>query len=115
MVRIKRGTVSKRKHNKLLNSVKGYRLSRSKLIKRAREALVRSFEHAFQGRKERKRDFRQLWITRISEATAAQGVSYSKFIGLLKKKEVELDRKVLADLVVNDPDTFKSIVAQLTK
>lgn len=115
MVRVKRGVVSKRKHNKVLQAVKGFRLSRSKLIKRAREALIRSYEHAFQGRKEKKRDFRQLWITRIGEAVKKEGISYSKFIGLLKKQKVELDRKVLADLVLNDPETFKKIVAKLVK
>jgi|SRR3989338_7481674 len=113
MVRVKRGVVSRRKHNKVLKAVKGFRLSRSKLIKRAREALVRSFEHAFQGRKERKRDFRQLWVTRISEAAKREGISYGKLINLLKQNKIELDRKVLADLVVNDPDTFKQIVAKV--
>ena len=115
MVRIKRGVVSKRKHNKVLKYVKGFRLTRSKLIKRAKEALLRSYEHAFRGRKERKRDFRRLWIIRISEAVKQEGISYSKFMNLLKQQQIELDRKILADLVVNDPDTFKQIVAKVAK
>lgn len=115
MVRIKRGVVSKRKHKKILKLAKGYRLTRSKLIKRAKEAVLRAGEHAFAGRKLKKRDFRRLWIIRISEAVKKEGLSYSKFTHALKKNKIELDRKILADLVVNEPDTFKKIVEKVKK
>lgn len=110
MARIKRGITSRRKHKKLLSLTKGYRGTKSKLVRVAKEAALHAGQYAYQGRKLRKRDFRQLWITRISEATKKEGVSYSVFMNKLKKARVELDRKILADLVVNDPTTFKHIV-----
>jgi large subunit ribosomal protein L20 len=112
MVRVKRGVVSRRKHKKILKLAKGYRMTRSRLIKRAKEAVLRAGEHAFAGRKNRKRDFRRLWITRISEAVKKEGISYSRFIHALKEKNIELDRKILADLVVNEPEVFKKIIAK---
>lgn len=113
MVRVKRGTVSRRKHKKVLKLAKGYRMTRSRLIKRAKEAVLQAGEHAFAGRKNKKRDFRRLWIVRISEAVKKLGWSYNQFIYALKEKNVELDRKILADLVVNDPETFKKIVEKV--
>lgn len=113
MVRIKRGTVSHRKHKKLLRQVKGYRLSRHRLIKRAKEATLRAGEHAFAGRKQRKRDFRRLWILRIAEAVKQNGWSYSDFIHALRQQNVGLDRKILADLVRNEPEVFKRIVEEI--
>lgn len=110
MTRIKRGLVSRRKHNKLLRSVKGYRMTRSRLTKVAKEASLHAGQYAFAGRRLRKRDFRTLWITRISEAVKQMDLPYSKFINLLKQKNIKLDRKILADLVLNDPQTFKTIV-----
>lgn len=113
MVRVKRGVVSRRKHKKILKLAKGYQMTRSKLIKRAKEAVLRAGEHAFAGRKNRKRDFRRLWITRISQAVKKEGLSYSKFIKALKEKNIELDRKILADLVVNEPEAFQKIVKKV--
>jgi large subunit ribosomal protein L20 len=110
MARIKRGTVSRRKHNKLLGLTKGYRGTRSKLVKVAREAALHAGSYAFHGRKLRKRDFRTLWITRIGEAVKKEDMSYSVFMNKLKKANVQLDRKILSDLVVNDPETFKQVV-----
>jgi large subunit ribosomal protein L20 len=110
MARVKRGKVSRRKHNKLLASVKGYRGTKSKLTKVAKEASLHAGAYAFHGRKLKKRDFRSLWILRIGEAAKKEGVSYSKFIHGLKTAKIELDRKILADLVVNDPKTFAEIV-----
>lgn len=110
MSRIKRGTVSRRKHNKLLSLTKGYRGTRSKLVKVAKEASLHAGQYAFQGRKIRKQDFRTLWITRISEAVKKENLSYSVFINKLKKANIELDRKSLSNLVVEDPMTFKHIV-----
>lgn len=110
MARIKRGTISRRKHNKLLSLTKGYRGTRSRLVKVAREAALHAGAYAYHGRKLRKRDFRTLWITRIGEAVKQHDMSYSAFINKLQKANIELDRKILSDLIVNDPKTFKHIV-----
>lgn len=115
MARVKRGTVSRRKHNKLLASVKGYRGTKSKLVRVAKEASLHADAYAYHGRKIRKRDIRALWITRISEAASKEGVSYSVFINKLKKSNVEIDRKILSDLVVNNPETFTQILKQVNK
>lgn len=112
MSRVKRGLVAHRKHKKLLKLNKGYRGTKSKLVRVAREAELHAREYAFAGRKNKKRDFRRLWIVRISEASKAQGISYSRFVDALTKANVKLDRKILADLVLNDPTTFNSIVAE---
>ncbi len=110
MARVKRGIVSKRKHKKLLKATKGYRGTKSRLIKVAKEAELHARAYSYHGRKLRKRDFRSLWITRISEAVGKEGLSYSLFINKLKKSNIGLDRKILSDLIVNDPDTFKKVV-----
>ncbi|MBI4091805.1 MAG: 50S ribosomal protein L20 [Candidatus Levybacteria bacterium] len=115
MARIKRGLVSHRKHKKLLFLTKGYRGTRSKLVKVAREAALHAGEYAFAGRKNKKRDFRRLWITRISEATKQNGISYSKFIAGLNKSNIKIDRKILSDLVLNDIEAFKKIVEMAQK
>ncbi|OIP57328.1 MAG: 50S ribosomal protein L20 [Candidatus Levybacteria bacterium CG_4_10_14_0_2_um_filter_36_16] len=112
MTRVKRGLTSNRRHNKLRNLNKGYRGTQSKLTKVAQEAALHAGAYAYHGRKRKKRDFRRLWITRISEAVKIEGISYSKFIAALAKKKIGLDRKILADLVLNDPETFKYIVDQ---
>ncbi len=112
MARVKRGTVSKRKHNKLGDLTKGYRGTKSRLIKTAKEASLHAGAYAFHGRKLRKRDIRSLWIVRISEAAKKEGTSYSKLINGLKKEKIELDRKILSDLVLNDPKTFSEILKQ---
>lgn len=109
-MRVKRGVVSKRKHNKVLDLAKGYRGTRSTLIKTAKTAVLQAGQYAFAGRKQRKQNFRTLWITRISEAAKAQDMSYSRLMNKLAKSNVELDRKILADLVVNDPETFTKLV-----
>ena len=110
MARIKRGKVSRRKHNKLLAAAKGYRGTKSKLTKVAKEAVLHAGAYAYHGRKLKKRDFRSLWILRIGEACKKEGTSYSKFINGLKKAKIELDRKILSDLVLNDSKTFSEIV-----
>lgn len=110
MARIKRGMVSRRKHKKLLKLTKGYRGTKSRLVKVAREAALHAGAYAYHGRKLKKRDFRGLWITRIGEAVKKEGISYSVFINKLKKANIELDRKILSDLVLNDPSTFKKVV-----
>lgn len=110
MARIKRGTVSRRKHNKILGLTKGYRGTRSRLIKVGHESVLHANAYAYHGRKLRKRDFRTLWVTRISEAVKLQDMSYSIFMNKLKKSKIELDRKILSDLIVNDPASFKQLV-----
>jgi len=112
MARVKRGIVSKRKHNKLGDLTKGYRGTKHRLIRAAKEASLHAGAYAYHGRKLRKRDIRSLWIVRISEAAKKEGTSYSKLISALKKSNIELDRKILSDLVLNDPDTFTEIVKQ---
>ena len=110
MSRVKRGTVSRRKHNKLHDETKGYRGTKSKLTKVGREAVLHAGAYAYHGRKLKKRDFRALWIIRIGEAVKKEGISYSVFINKLKKSQIGLDRKILSDLIVNDPISFKKIV-----
>ncbi len=110
MSRIKRGVVSRRKHKKLLSLTKGFLGSKNRLIRNAHEAALHAGAYAYHGRKLRKRNIRALWITRIGEAAKTQGVSYSQLINKLKKAKVEIDRKILADLLVNDIETFKKMV-----
>lgn len=110
MARIKRGVVSRRKHNKLLESTKGYRGTKSRLTKVAREASLHANAYAFHGRKLRKRDFRTLWIIRIGEAVKLHDMSYSVFMNKMKRANIGIDRKILSDLIINDPDTFKRII-----
>ena len=112
-MRVTRGVVSKRKHNKLLGFTKGFRGTKSKLTKVAHEAALHAGAYAFHGRKLRKRDFRTLWITRIGEAVKKENLSYSVFMNKMKKSNIEIDRKILSDLIVNDPDTFRHIVSQV--
>jgi len=110
MARVKRGTISRKRHKKLHELTIGYRGTRNRLVKVAKEASLHAGSYAFHGRKRRKRDFRELWITRIGEAAKQEGVSYSVFIHRLKKANVELDRKILSELVLKAPEVFKRIV-----
>lgn len=113
MARVKRGVTSHRKHKKILKLTRGHRGGRSKLIKEAKSSLLHAGEYAFAGRKLRKRDMRRLWIIRLQAAVRAEGLSYSQFISGLKKKNIKLDRKILADLAVSEPSSFKKIVAEV--
>lgn len=115
MTRVKRGTISRAKHKKLLASTKGYRGTKSKLVKLAKEAQLHAGAYAYHGRKLRKRDMRALWVTRIGEAAKAEGTSYSRLINALKQKNVKIDRKILSHLIVEDNNSFKEIVKQVTK
>jgi len=114
MPRVKRGFKARQRRNKVLKLAKGYRGARSKLFRSATEAVDRALNYAFRDRKVRKRDFRALWITRINAASRLNGMSYSTFIHGLKKANVQIDRKVLADLAVSDPSGFAAI-AELAK
>lgn len=115
MARIKRGTVSKRRHNKLLDLTKGFRGTKSTLIKEAKSASLHAGQYAYEGRKDKKGNFRTLWILRIGEAVKKQGLSYSVFINKLKKTNVEIDRKILSKLLVEDPEAFNHIVDLVKK
>jgi large subunit ribosomal protein L20 len=115
MAHVKRGMVSRRKHKKLLSLAKGYRQNRSRNVKQAKEAVLHAGAYAFHGRKTKKRTFRALWTVRISEAVKQEGLSYSIFMNKLKKANVKLDRKILSNLVVEDPTAFKQIVAEVKK
>lgn len=110
MPRVKRGFKARRRRNKVLKLAKGYRGARSKLFRSATEAVDRAMKYAFRDRKVRKRDFRALWIVRINAASRENGLSYSRLVHGLKKAEIGLDRKILAQLAVSEPAAFSAIV-----
>jgi len=114
MPRVKRGFKARRRRNKVLKLAKGYRGARSKLFRSATEAVDRALNYAYRDRRVKKRDFRALWIARINAAARENGLSYSRMIYGLKKADVALDRKIMADLAVNDPAGF-TVVAEAAK
>ncbi|MFW6415612.1 MAG: 50S ribosomal protein L20 [Thermodesulfobacteriota bacterium] len=109
-MRINRGKTKHQKHKKFLKKAKGYRGSRSKLYTHAKEAVDHALQDAYKDRKRKKRDFRKLWIMRINAASQQHGLSYSKFMHGLKQQEIDLNRKVLADMAVNDKEGFSKLV-----
>ena len=109
MARIKGGMNAKKKHNRVLKMAKGYRGARSKQYRIAKQSVMRALTSSYAGRKQRKRQFRQLWITRINAAARMNGLSYSKFMYGLKSADIQLDRKILADMAVNDPAGFAKL------
>lgn len=113
MPRVKGGPRAHKKHRDVIKKAKGYRMTRGKLFKRANEAVMRAGEHAFHGRKERKRDFRRLWIQRITAALSEYPINYSRFIAGLKAKNIKLNRKSLSQLAIMDPEGFESVVQQV--
>lgn len=112
MPRVKRGTKRRDKRKKILERASGYFLTKSKLYQAAQEAVQRGLKFAFTGRKQKKRQFRAIWIVRIGAAAKLNGISYSQFISGLKTAGIELDRKVLADIAVNDPAGFTALAEQ---
>ena len=110
MPRVKRGVTSHARHKRLLNDAEGRRGTRSRLIKPAREALLHALAYATRDRKQRKRQMRELWIVRINAAARLNGITYGRFIQSLKKADIQIDRKMLADLAVRDAATFGRIV-----
>lgn len=114
MPRVKRGVAARKRRNRILEHAKGYYGARSKLFKTAREAVEKGWRYAYRDRKQRKRIFRALWITRINAAARENGLSYSRLINGLKKANVEVDRKILAQLAVTDPKAFGAL-ADLAK
>lgn len=113
-MRIKRGVTSHRRHTRLLAAARGYRGGRSKLVKQAREAVIHAGVDAYRGRREKKRNMRALWIARINAALAPHNISYSQFIGKLKTKKIDLDRKILSQIALEDPEVFAAIVKKVT-
>lgn len=109
-MRVKTGPVTQHRHKKILKLTKGQRGSKHRLFKRANEAMMKSLEYAYRDRRNRKREFRRLWITRINAASRENGLSYSKFMNGLKNAGIELDRKVLADIAVHDAAAFSKLV-----
>ena len=114
MARIKGGLNAKKKHNRVLKLAKGYRGARSKQYRVAKQSVMRALTSSYAGRKERKRQFRQLWIARINAAARMNGLSYSKFMYGLKLAGVDMNRKILADMAINDAEGFKTL-AELAK
>lgn len=110
MARVKRAVNAKKKHKKILKQAKGYFGAKSKLFKTANQAVMKSLNYAYIGRKQRKRDFRKLWIQRINAAARINGLSYSRFINGLKKANVEINRKMLAEIAIHDDQAFAKLV-----
>ena len=112
MARVKRGVMAGRRHKKILAKAKGYYNARSKVFRAAKQAVIKAGQYAYRDRRQKKREFRALWITRINAAARLHGLSYSRMINGLMKAEVEIDRKMLADLAVHDAAAFGAIAAQ---
>jgi large subunit ribosomal protein L20 len=113
MPRVKRGVTAHARHKKILKLAKGFRGRRKNVFRIAKQAVMKAGQYAYRDRRTRKRVFRQLWIARINAASRELGVTYSKFMAGLKKANIDLDRKVLADMAVNDPAAFGSIVEKV--
>ncbi len=109
MARVKRGVTAKKRHKKILKAAKGYYGARSRVFRVAKQAVTKAGQYAYRDRKQRKRQFRALWIVRINAAARLNGLSYSRLINGLHKANIEIDRKVLADIAVHDQDAFTSI------
>ncbi|MEE8093478.1 MAG: 50S ribosomal protein L20 [Gammaproteobacteria bacterium] len=114
MARVKRGVVAKARHKKVLDQAKGYYGARSKIYRVAKQAVIKAGQYAYRDRRQRKRQFRALWITRINAAARIQGLSYSQLIHGLNRAEIEVDRKILADIAVHDQAAF-AVIAEAAK
>ncbi len=113
MTRVKRGKTAHKKREKLLKYTKGFKWGRKSKERAAKEALLHAWSHAFRGRKENKRNYRKLWQVKISAASKENAISYSKLISALKKADIKLDRKILADIAENEPKVFEKIIAKI--
>lgn len=109
MARVKRGVVAKARHKNILRQAKGYYGARSRTFKVAKQAVIKAGQYAYRDRRQRKRQFRALWITRVNAAARLHGLSYSRLINGLKRADIQVDRKVLADIAVHDPEAFGAI------
>jgi len=112
MARVKRGVIANARHKKVLRKAKGYYGARSKVFRVAKQAVIKAGQYAYRDRRQRKRQFRALWIARINAAARMNGLSYSRLINGLNRAEIEIDRKVLADIAVHDPEGFAAIAEQ---
>ncbi|NLV76990.1 MAG: 50S ribosomal protein L20 [Tissierellia bacterium] len=110
MARVKSGVTARKRHKKVLKQAKGYYGAKSKLYRPANQAVMKSLDYAYSGRKQRKRDFRKLWISRINAAARQNGMNYSTFINGLKKANIEINRKMLSEMAIHDPEGFKELV-----
>lgn len=110
MARVKSGVTARKRHKKVLKQAKGYYGAKSKLYRPANQAVMKSLHYAYSGRKQRKRDFRKLWISRINAAARLNGMNYSTFINGLKKANIEINRKVLSEMAIHDPEGFTKLV-----
>jgi large subunit ribosomal protein L20 len=110
MARVKRGNVARKRRKKILKLAKGFRGSHSKLFRTANQQVMKALRYAYRDRRNRKRDFRRLWIVRINAAARMHGLSYSKLIGQLKKADIDINRKMLAQMAVLDPEGFTKVV-----
>jgi large subunit ribosomal protein L20 len=115
MARVKRGTIANKRRKNVLEQAKGYRFGRSKKFRQAKEAIAHAGNHAFAHRKDKKNMFRRLWTMKINAAVRTFGLSYSRFIDMLNKKDVKVDRKILATLAEHQPETFEQVVEQVKK
>ena len=115
MARVKAAMMTRKRRNKVLKAAKGYWGSKSKHFKMAKQAIMKSGNYAYIGRKQKKREFRALWINRINAGCRINGISYSVFMGELHKNNIELNRKVLADLAMNNPEAFTAVVKMVKK
>jgi large subunit ribosomal protein L20 len=111
MPRVK--SISARRHRKVKKLAKGFKHAQRKRVRTAKEAILHAGQYAYVGRKLRKRDLRRLWIVRLNAAAREHGLSYNKLVAGLKKEKIEIDRKILSDIAINDPDTFKEIINHL--
>lgn len=112
-MRVKRGRATRKRHKKVLGYAKGFVGSKSKLYKSANQAVMKAWKYAYRHRRQKKRDFRALWITRINAACREHGLTYSRFINALMKSKIKLDRKALAEIAVSDKEAFKQLVSQI--
>ena len=106
-------SIAARRHRKIKSEAKGFKHARRKRVKTAKEALLHAGQYAYIGRKLKKRDLRSLWIMRLNAAARLHGLSYSRFISALKSKRIEIDRKILSDIAINDPEAFEKIVSEI--
>ncbi len=110
-MRVKRGVTARARHNKIRKQTKGMSLANRSSVRRGKQAVVRSLENSYNDRRNRKRTFRQLWNTRINAAARENGTTYSKLINGMKQKDIKVDRKILSELAVNEPEAFKAVVS----
>ena len=112
MARVKRGVIAGRRHKKILKKAKGYYNARRKVFRAAKQAVIKAGQYAYRDRKQKKREFRALWIARINAAARVHGLSYSKLINGMNRAALTIDRKVLSDIAIHDPEAFAAIAAQ---